>query len=101
MIHASSRSRRVVVTEIDTPYYRKRYIGAKRIAQLAPDSGLEKLASGIEVSNEEDLPEDPQDPAAEPAAPEAPAVEPAVPESEPPSPAPTLSAETATVLPVN
>lgn len=31
MIHASSRSRRVVITSIDYPYYVKRYIGAKRI----------------------------------------------------------------------
>jgi LysM repeat protein len=34
MIHASSRSRRVVVTSIDHPYYRKRFIGAKRITLL-------------------------------------------------------------------
>jgi len=34
MIHASSRSRRVVVTSIDHPYYRKRFIGAKRISLL-------------------------------------------------------------------
>jgi hypothetical protein len=34
MIHASSRSRRVVVTSIDHPYYRKRFIGAKRIDLL-------------------------------------------------------------------
>lgn len=34
MIHASSRSRRVVVTSIDYPYYRKRFIGAKRISLL-------------------------------------------------------------------
>lgn len=31
MIHASSRSRRVVITSIDYPYYVKRFIGAKRI----------------------------------------------------------------------
>jgi LysM repeat protein len=34
MIHASSRSRRVVVTDIDYPYYRKRFIGAKRVSLL-------------------------------------------------------------------
>jgi LysM repeat protein len=47
MIHASSRSRRVVVTSIDHPYYRKRFIGAKRISLLdiEPDdaSGDEPL----------------------------------------------------------
>jgi LysM repeat protein len=34
MIHASSRSRRVVVTSIEHPYYKKRFIGAKRITLL-------------------------------------------------------------------
>lgn len=34
MIHASSRSRRVVVTSLDYPYYQKRFIGAKRITLL-------------------------------------------------------------------
>lgn len=34
MIHASSRSRRVVVTSIDHPYYQKRFIGAKRVTLL-------------------------------------------------------------------
>lgn len=38
MIHASSRSRRVVVTSIDHPYYRKRFIGAKRITLLDSES---------------------------------------------------------------
>ncbi len=37
MIHASSRSRRVVVTSLDYPYYQKRYIGAKRISLLEKD----------------------------------------------------------------
>ncbi len=40
MIHASSRSRRVVVTDIDFPYYRKRFIGAKRISLLDEDGGV-------------------------------------------------------------
>jgi len=38
MIHASSRSRRVVVTSIDLPYYQKRFIGAKRISLLDHES---------------------------------------------------------------
>jgi len=38
MIHASSRSRRVVVTSIDHPYYQKRFIGAKRISLLGSES---------------------------------------------------------------
>lgn len=32
MIHASTRSRGVVVSDIDSRYFRKRYIGAKRLA---------------------------------------------------------------------
>jgi hypothetical protein len=42
MIHASSRSHRVVVTSIDHPYYRQRFIGAKRISLLdsAPDDAI-------------------------------------------------------------
>jgi cell wall-associated NlpC family hydrolase len=42
MIHASSRSRRVVVTSIDQPYYRQRFIGAKRISLLdsEPDDAI-------------------------------------------------------------
>ncbi|MCM2265504.1 MAG: LysM peptidoglycan-binding domain-containing protein [Desulfuromonadales bacterium] len=49
MIHASSRSRRVVVTSIDHPYYRKRFIGAKRISLLdeeeTPSSQLQDEAT--------------------------------------------------------
>jgi LysM repeat protein len=46
MIHASSRSRRVVVTSLDLPYYQKRFIGAKRITLLdqeLPVDGSEEL----------------------------------------------------------
>ena len=32
MVHASPRSHRVVVSSIDTPYFRKRYLGARRLA---------------------------------------------------------------------
>ncbi len=47
MIHASSRSRRVVVTSIDHPYYRKRFIGAKRIGLL--DATALPDAQGVPV----------------------------------------------------
>ena len=42
MIHASSRSRRVVVTSIDHPYYVKRYIGARRISLLNEQERLQE-----------------------------------------------------------
>ena len=42
MIHASSRSHRVVVTSIDHPYYTKRYIGAKRISLLDEQDRLQE-----------------------------------------------------------
>lgn len=38
MIHASSRDRRVVISTLDTPYYRSRFIGAKRIDRVNPDT---------------------------------------------------------------
>lgn len=37
MAHASVRSHQVVVSDIILPYYRKRFIGAKRFAGIAPD----------------------------------------------------------------
>jgi len=57
MIHASSRSRRVVVTSIDLPYYQKRFIGAKRISLLDHES----TAS---VAGQDGLLEEPDDLAA-------------------------------------
>jgi cell wall-associated NlpC family hydrolase len=39
-VHASSRERMVTVESLDTPYYVKRYIGAKRL-----------FAEGNEVQN--------------------------------------------------
>lgn len=49
MIHASSRDRRVVISSFDTPYYRSRFIGAKRVAKISPDHfNLDELMSGIE-----------------------------------------------------
>lgn len=37
MIHASSSNRQVVVSSMNTPYYRSRYLGAKRISKINPD----------------------------------------------------------------
>jgi LysM repeat protein len=37
MIHASSRDRRVVISTMNTPYYRARFIGAKRISKINPE----------------------------------------------------------------
>lgn len=57
MIHASSRDKRVVISSFDTPYYRSRYLGAKRVAKISPDSfNLEELLLGVE----EEIPEDAQ-----------------------------------------
>jgi len=52
MIHASSRSRRVVVTSLDLPYYRKRFIGAKRISLLDEETSLD---DGEELTSADQL----------------------------------------------
>lgn len=53
MIHASSRQRKVVISDVNHPYYVKRYIGAKRTATFLPgEIDLEMLArqvTGTEV----------------------------------------------------
>jgi peptidoglycan endopeptidase LytE len=57
MIHASSRDRRVVISSVDTPYYRARFIGAKRISKISPDRfNLDELMLGVE----EEIPADAQ-----------------------------------------
>jgi hypothetical protein len=57
MIHASSGDRRVVISSVDTPYYRARFIGAKRIAKISPDRfNLDELMLGVE----EEVPADAQ-----------------------------------------
>ena len=57
MIHASSRDRRVVISSVDTPYYRSRFIGAKRVAKISADRfNLDELILGVE----EEVPEDVQ-----------------------------------------
>lgn len=53
MIHASSRQHKVVISDVNHPYYVKRYIGAKRTATFLPgEIDLEMLArqvTGAEV----------------------------------------------------
>jgi peptidoglycan endopeptidase LytE len=49
MIHASSRDRRVVISPMNTSYYRSRYLGAKRITKLNPDVfKFDDLILGVE-----------------------------------------------------
>jgi cell wall-associated NlpC family hydrolase len=55
MIHASSRDRKVVISSMNTPYYRSRFIGAKRYPKLNPDTmRLEDLFAGTEIVMESD-----------------------------------------------
>ncbi len=55
MIHASSRDRKVVISSMNTPYYRSRFIGAKRYPSLNPDTvSLEDLFVGTEIAQEYD-----------------------------------------------
>jgi peptidoglycan DL-endopeptidase LytE len=55
MIHASSRDRRVVISPMNTPYYRSRFIGAKRIAKINPSTfKFDDLIAGIEEETAED-----------------------------------------------
>ncbi len=55
MIHASSRDRRVVISSMDTPYYRARFIGAKRIDKINPQVfKFDDLIMGIEEESADD-----------------------------------------------
>lgn len=55
MIHASSRDRRVVVSSINTPYYRARFIGAKRIGKINPEIfRFDDLLIGVEEESADD-----------------------------------------------
>ena len=55
MIHASSRQRKVVISDVNHPYYVKRYVGAKRTATFLPgEIDLEMLAR--QVTREVDAP---------------------------------------------
>lgn len=56
MIHASSRDRRVVISRMDTSYYRSRFIGAKRIPKINPAIPLfDDLILGVEEETEADI----------------------------------------------
>jgi LysM repeat protein len=49
MIHASSRDRRVVISSMNTSYFRSRFLGAKRISKLNPEIfNFEDLTLGVE-----------------------------------------------------
>jgi hypothetical protein len=60
MVHASARSRRVVASDIDQPYYRKRFMGAKRLAGISPtlfdsavlDAEVVEVDESVEESDE-------------------------------------------------
>ena len=55
MIHASSRDRRVVISTMNTSYYRSRFLGAKRITKVNPDVfKLDDLILGVEEDNPDD-----------------------------------------------
>ena len=57
MIHASSRDRRVVISSMNTPYYRSRFIGAKRIGKINPDTfKFDDLIAGVEEESIDDAP---------------------------------------------
>jgi peptidoglycan DL-endopeptidase LytE len=55
MIHASSTNHRVVISSLNSPYYRARFIGAKRIAKINPDVfRFDDLVSGVEEESAEE-----------------------------------------------
>lgn len=55
MIHASSRDRRVVISTMNTPYYRARFLGAKRISKINPDVfKFDDLIAGVEEESADD-----------------------------------------------
>lgn len=56
MIHASSRDRRVVISSLNTSYYRSRFLGAKRIAKVNPEVfQLDDLILGVEEESPEEM----------------------------------------------
>jgi LysM repeat protein len=55
MIHASSRDRRVVISTMNTAYYRSRFLGAKRIAKINPEIfKFDDLMAGVEEETADD-----------------------------------------------
>lgn len=56
MIHASSAEHRVVISSMDTPYYLSRYLGARRIDKVNPDTiNIAELMLGVEEEKEADI----------------------------------------------
>ncbi|CAH2030058.1 C40 family peptidase [Trichlorobacter ammonificans] len=56
MIHASSKDRRVVISSMDTPYYLSRYLGARRIEQINPDTfDIQDLMLGVDEERDGDV----------------------------------------------
>lgn len=56
MIHASSGQRRVVVSSMDTPYYLSRYLGARRIEKINPDTiDISDLMFDVDEENEAEV----------------------------------------------
>jgi len=56
MIHASSRDRRVVISSMDTPYYLSRYLGARRVGRVNPESiNFNDLLQGVEEERDSDV----------------------------------------------
>lgn len=56
MIHASSASKKVVISDIRTPYYQSRYIGAKRIAKINPEfTRIEDLVTIADAEQDGDM----------------------------------------------
>jgi peptidoglycan endopeptidase LytE len=55
MIHASSRDHKVVISTMNTPYYRARFIGAKRITKINPETfRFDDLITGVEEETADD-----------------------------------------------
>ncbi len=55
MIHASSRDRRVVISTMNTAYYRSRFLGARRIAKINPEVfRFDDLIAGVEEESADD-----------------------------------------------
>ncbi len=55
MVHASTRSRKVVISDITQGYYKKRYIGAKRLGTEAGDGlNIEAVKDLLQEESDED-----------------------------------------------
>lgn len=56
MIHASRSSRKVVISSVERPYFRKRFLGARRVVWFDPVASLiDNLAGKVEEVNDEGL----------------------------------------------